>query len=227
MKNYLSFGGGVNSVAAYLLGGFDEAVFVDTGSEYPETYEYIEMFTKKYPLTIIKPDYGIIYDYCWEYKMVPAIYPRWCTVHFKIKPFANYVEKPCFKLLGFSTDESHRAVLSVDDGIEHRFPLLENEISRDGCKQIIKDHGLPIPHRSKCFICPFQTVYEWKELRINHQDLFCKAEQHEQRNIEYRKSKGKPPMYLSPRKASLRAVVEETQGKLFKRDEYPPCNCML
>ena len=185
------------------------------------------MFTKKYPLTIIKPDYGIIYDYCWKYKMVPAIYPRWCTGRFKIFPFNDYVEKPCFKLLAFSTDEAKRAKISVNDGIEHRFPLLENEISRDGCKKIIKDHGLPIPHRSKCYICRYQTISEWKELRMVHPDLFCKVEQLEQRNIEYRISIGKKPMFLSPKKARLRSIVDEDQGKLFERDEYPPCNCFL
>jgi len=58
MKKYLSMGFGVNSVAAYLLGDFDEAIFVDTGTEYPETYEYIEWFKEIYPVTILKPDWG-------------------------------------------------------------------------------------------------------------------------------------------------------------------------
>jgi len=54
MKNYLSFGGGVNSVALYLY-LLDqkvefEAVFVDHGTDWPETYDYVEMFKKKYPL---------------------------------------------------------------------------------------------------------------------------------------------------------------------------------
>jgi len=227
MKRYFSFGGGVNSVAGYFLGGFDEAIFIDTGCEYPETYEYLEMFIKKYPVTIIKPARGNLYDYSWKYKMVPAIYPRWCTVHFKIKPFTKYVEKPCFKILAFSTDESKRAKISVDDGIEHRFTLLKHDVSRDKCKQIIKEAGLPIPHRSKCYICPFQTAQEWRLLRIEHPELFCKAERLEKRNIEYRKSKGKKPMYLSPQGISLKAIVGEDQRMIFKQDEYLPCECMF
>ena len=67
MKNYLSFGGGVNSVAMYLYlmdqgmepgdpdKGF-EAVFVDHGTDWPETYEYVDMFKEKYPLTVLKPN---------------------------------------------------------------------------------------------------------------------------------------------------------------------------
>jgi len=43
-RHYLSFGGGVNSVAMLLMlldtKEYEfEAVFVDTGCEYPETYE--------------------------------------------------------------------------------------------------------------------------------------------------------------------------------------------
>ena len=227
MKNYLSFGGGVNSVAAYFLGGFDEAVFCDTGCEYPETYDFIDKFVGKYSLTIVTPEIKNLYDYSWKYKMVPATWPRWCTVHAKIKPFANYIEKPAFKLLAFSTDESKRAKISIDDGIEHRFPLLENEISREGCKDIISQAGLEIPHRSKCFFCPFQTISEWKMLRMDHPDLFCKAEKLEKRNMDYRISIGKKPMFLHPRGISLKSVVEESQSKLWPEDEYPPCECML
>ena len=58
MRNYLSFGGGVNSVALYLylrdMGTEFEAVFVDHGGDYPGTYDYVKMFSEKYPLTILK-----------------------------------------------------------------------------------------------------------------------------------------------------------------------------
>jgi hypothetical protein len=228
IKNYLSFGGGVNSVAAYFLGGFDEAIFCDTGCEYPETYKFLDKFIGKYNLTVIIPPKGNLYDYSWKYKMVPAIWPRWCTVDFKIKPFANYVDKPSFKQLAFSTDEAHRAKMSVDKGIEHRFPLLEHGVSREGCKNIIRQAGLPVPHRSKCWFCPFQTIAEWKELRMNHPDLFCKAERLEARNRNYRISQGKKPLYLYGNAKPLRTVVDDVgQVRLFKDDEYPPCECGL
>ncbi|RLC23031.1 MAG: hypothetical protein DRH93_08360 [Deltaproteobacteria bacterium] len=50
MKNYLSFGGGVNSVAMMLLlldqKAEFEAIFVDHETDWPETYEYFDMFQK-------------------------------------------------------------------------------------------------------------------------------------------------------------------------------------
>ena len=227
MKNNLSSGMGINSVAADIICDFDETIFIDTGCEYPETYEYLNEYLKKHSVTVIKPDYGNLYEYCWEYRMVPATWPRWCTVHFKIKPFEKHVDKPSFKSLAFSMDESHRAKVSIEKDIEHRFPLIEHEVTRQGCKDIIQEAGLPLPHRSKCYICPFQTIGEWKELRMNHPDLFTKAFKLEERNREYSMSKGKKPMYLYGNARSLRSVVEEDQIRVFKQDEYPPCECML
>lgn len=226
IKHYLSCGFGVNSIAAFFIDNYDEVIFCDTGNEYPETYEFLNKFVGKYSVTIIEPKENL-YDYSWRYKMVPAIWPRWCSVRFKIKPFAKYVDKPSFKSLAFSTDESKRAKISIEDGIEHRFPLLENNISRKKCKEIIKEAGLPIPHRSKCWFCPYQSIAEWKELRMNHPDLFCKAEKLEARNREYKISKGEKPLYLYGNAKPLKVVVDENQRRLFKQDEYPPCECML
>lgn len=235
MKNYLSFGGGVNSVALYLY-LLDqkiefEAVFVDHGTDWPETYEYVDMFKKKYPLTVLKPfvtGYDNLYEYCLHYSIVPSFMFRWCTDKFKIKPIYKYVETPCFMMLGIDAGEAKRAKLSVRKGVENRFPLIEADINRVECKEIILNHGLPVPQKSGCFVCPYQRVAQWKELRMKHPDLFCKAKQLESANMEYRKSKGKTPLFLnqSP-KASLSAIVDENQRQLFKEDEYPPCECGL
>jgi 3'-phosphoadenosine 5'-phosphosulfate sulfotransferase (PAPS reductase)/FAD synthetase len=59
--NYLSFGAGVNSTALmlYLLDrGVDfEAVFVNHGTDYPETYEYVQYLKDNgYRITVIKPN---------------------------------------------------------------------------------------------------------------------------------------------------------------------------
>lgn len=247
MRNYLSFGGGVNSVAMmlYILDeGWDfEAVFVNHGTDWPETYEYLDMFqewldkrgvkpvtvlTPKYYRKKINKNYSNLYNYSYDFKMVPSMMSRWCTRLFKIVTIENYIQKPCFMLLGFDIGEINRADWSCTNGVENRFPLIEAEINRAGCTEIIKSHGLLVPQKSGCYICPYQSVYQWKELRHKHPDLFCKAEQLEKINMEYRKSVGKKPLFLnqSP-KASLRAVVNENQNKLFVQDKYPPCYCML
>ena len=231
MKNYLSFGGGVNSVALYLhLLDNDvsfEAVFVDHGTDWPETYEYVEMFKEKYPLTVLKPEKPL-YQYAWDYKMVPSQMRRWCTRIFKVEIMHKYYQKPCWQMIGFDFGERKRAKIICEDDVETRYPLIEAEIDREGCKNIIRSHKLPMPIKSGCFICPYQRVHQWKELRRNHPGLFCKAVELEKRNMAYRRSSGKKPLFLNPwPRAPLQKVVDENQRQLFKEDEYPPCECGL
>jgi len=244
MKNYLSFGGGVNSVAMLLFAlneGLDfEAIFVDHKTDWPETYEYLNMFQgwlKKNGhnlITVLRPGlfrkkdgktFDSLYDYAFFYKMIASRRFRWCTAEFKVRPIHRYVNIPCFMYIGIDFGESHRAKISTRGGIENRYPLIENEIDRSGCEKIILDHGLPIPMKSGCYICPFQPNGMWVELRKVHPDLFCKAQQLEKNAAEYRIERGKKP--ISIRSKSLKSIINESQAKLFKQDEYPPCECML
>lgn len=241
MRNYLSFGGGVNSVALHLhlidLGVDFESVFVDHGTDWPETYEYVASFQEWLTdrghkrISIIKPTYeghSDLYNYCWFRKMLPSIFPRWCTNRFKIQPILAYYQKPAIEMLGIDFGEIHRASISVRDGIEVRYPLIESEIDRHGCIQIVKDHGLKVPIKSRCFICPYQSISQWKELRREHPCLFQKAVDLEKRNSDYRVSKGKTPSHLYPKStAPLPAIVDENQAQIFEQDEYPPCRCAL
>ena len=241
MKNYLSFGGGVNSVAMYLhlmdQGINFEAIFVDHGTDWPETYEYVEMFQgwlkdrERDPIRILKPlvtGYSNLYDYCLHYSIVPSFMFRWCTAKFKLRAIYKDIETPCLMMIGIDAGEAKRVKISSESGVENRWPLIEADITRAECEKIILAHGLPVPQKSGCFICPYQRPAQWKELRIRHPDLFCKAERLEKKNMEYRKSKGKKPLFLcqSP-KASLRTIIKEKQVQVFKQDEYPPCECGL
>ena len=241
MKNYLSFGGGVNSVALHLLlldqGVEFESVFVHHGTDWPETYDYVDTFQKwlndngHQRVTVLVPNeqgFSSLYEYALSKSMVPAIYPRWCTRQFKIKHIMKYYDKPCFNMIGIDAGEAKRAKISIENGVENRFPLIEADIDREGCKAIIKKkHGLPIPQRSGCYICPFQRRSQWVELRKKHPELFCKAQILEKKNMEYRIAKGKKPLTLSGSGKRLSAIVDEGQMQIWKHDEYPPCQCGL
>ncbi len=231
IKMYLSYGGGVNSTAMLLLlkdeGWEFESVYVDHGCDWPETIEYVRMMREvwDYPITILKPfvqGCKTLEEYLQKYKMIPSRANRWCTGKFKIRPLHQYAEKPCFQLIGFSTDEENRAKISLREGIENRFPLLEYRVSRKGCEKIIRDHHLPVPIKSGCWFCPFQRIGQWKKLRIDHPDLFCKAKTLEGIQNEVRSKKGKKPIYLADR--PLDEIVKETQGRLWIKD-HPPCQC--
>jgi hypothetical protein len=229
MRNYISMGFGVNSVALYLdqkdKGVDFEAVYVDLECDWPETKEYVEMFCNKYPVTIIKPGYvreslrkiyDNLYDYCIDMKIIPYRTQRWCTANFKVIPLLHYFQTPCFVLIGIDAGESHRAKLSSTKGTENRFPLIEDGIDRNGCIEIIKSHGLPVPVKSGCWFCPFQRVSEFRKLRRLHPDLFCKA-------VEIEKNSGKFLVATN----TLSKIINEPDAFLFEELAYPPCQCGL
>ena len=201
MKNYLSFGGGVNSVALYFLlkeqGIEFEAVYVDHGCDWPETREYVRQFAERFPLTIINPNvrsregkiFNNLFDYCYFKRVIPSVKHRWCTERWKVKVIEQYVEKPCFVLLGIDAGESHRARIGSNNGMENRYPLIEAGINREKCKDLIRKHGYEVPQKSGCFFCPYQRITQIRRLRYKHPDLICKI-----RELESRVSKkvGRP-----------------------------------
>jgi len=191
IKKYLSFGAGVNSTALMLLlvdrGAKFETVFVDHGTDHPETYEYVELLRRRgYDITVIKPDvvakgdlrFDNIYDYFYHYKSIPLIQYRICTDKFKVKPFNQYIEKPCIVYIGYDRGEYKRVARQKDRnkrGIEYKYPLWREGLYRNDCKDLIRDHGLPVPRKSGCYLCPFQSKREWIELQMEYPKLFLKA----------------------------------------------------
>jgi len=235
MRNYLSFGGGVNSTAMLLLlldEGWDfEAIYSDHGCDLPETRRFVYWLSKHTPITILRPDvqgFDNLYDYCWHTKTIPMVMHRACTDKFKLRPIRKYCEPPAFELIGISTDEGHRAKIRNEGGLESRFPLMEYDLNREDCKRIIQEHGIPVPVKSGCFFCPLQPLKSWRELRRDHPELFCKAKQLEERSGEYRRSQGKRFTGLRGIEGkTLDNIVDEDQRELFKEFEYPPCRCEL
>jgi len=233
VKHYLSMGFGVNSVALYLLlldqGVEFEAIYVDHGADSPETAEYVKLFCDKYPVTILKPDAGTregerfdnLYDYCHFKKIVPSVKHRWCTDRFKVRVVHKYVDKPCWMHIGIDAGEAKRAKISTKQGVEHRWVLIENGINREGCKKLIADHGLPVPRKSGCWFCPYQSDAQLRILRREHPDLICKL-----RTLEKRVSEkiGRP---FGIKEKPIDAVLMEKQGNLWPDMDYPPCECGL
>ena len=236
-KNYLSFGGGVNSVALMLwLIEHDiefEAVFADHGGDYPETYEYVDMLMAKgYEITVLKAEQRVrgkmrnIYESSYEYRFNPGGMNRWCTKQFKVVPVAKYLQRPCFLFMGIAAEEAHRAKRNKEyyDGIVRDYPLIDYNINRSGCIELIKRHGLPIPPKSGCFFCPFQKASEIKALYHRCDDLFDKALELEKRNIQRNKEKGRSQTgYLHVSNRPLEVVAMTDQIELF--DDMWPCAC--
>ena len=114
---------------------------------------------------------------------------RQCTYVYKIRPIKAAIreltgEKPpklkAIQYLGISANERRRAVEARDAWITNVYPLVENNISREDCRDYLDEkhpgHGVA---RSACWHCPFRTPEEWRQVRQEYPDLYQKAEEME------------------------------------------------
>ena len=234
MSTIISFGGGVQTSAMIILLArkeitADAVIFADTGCEKPETYYYIENYIQplcesiKMPFQIVrKTSEGNVplslYDYLWDCYDIPWVTQRSCSDHFKRRPIVQYVGKDAIHLIGFSSDEAHRAQRPIHrKDAAKSFPLIALGISNWDCRDIISDYGWPIPVKSSCYICPFQRPHEWNWLKQRHPNLFQKALDLEARFHE-RKPYLRNEIGLFGGKP-LRPYSEGQQGLLFTLQE--------
>ena len=212
--NVLSMGGGVQTTAMLIMwrDKYDYVIFADPGDEMPETYWYIEQYLKPYAgdkwITVRRPGPSL-YDNCYQKKEVPYIQHRECTREFKIQPINKMLSKlgataknPAHIDIGISGDETGRIgkaeKYKVRSRIKH-YPLAEQHITRDRCKQIIKDHGWPVPEKSGCYYCGLQPRHMIRKLRYTHPELYRKA-------MELEKNAGKP--------LNVRKILPDITGSL-------------
>jgi hypothetical protein len=112
---------------------------------------------------------------------------RQCTREFKVEPIERFVRthlgyKPRQRikervrsLIGISIDEAIRMKPSRTRWISNRYPLVDAEITRARCKEIVLEAGLPEPKKSSCVYCPYHSDAFWKELKEEHPEEFQKA----------------------------------------------------
>lgn len=242
----LSFGGGVNSTALAILlvneGWRGHIVFSDTGTEWPDTYCFIDYFDKEWleprglsitrlgaewrASTYWKPS---LIDKCLASGRLPLAHPRWCTTHYKIEPMHRWMKaqgcEPETEMVGIALDEAWRMPSRCR-------PLVDRGVDRAGCVSIIQAEGLDVPRKSGCYICPFQRDSQWRELWRRYPELYAKGEELEQL-MEAKRGRVTTldvagEVSLSQRRQRYEAqmtLLSETE--MDEMMEYRPCQCQL
>jgi len=186
MFHILSYGGGIQSVAMCVLVASgrlerpDAIIAADTGREMPTTWEYLERHARPLMATvgleIHRAGHELatvdIYSHNGSL-LIPAFTKNgkltsFCSGEWKASVVQRYASrvlgvapKNRVQWIGFSLDEKRR--VKGFDG--RRYPLIELMLTRRDCEQIIRDAGLPLPSKSRCWMCPHQRNEEWREVR--------------------------------------------------------------
>ena len=226
-RHILSFGGGLNSTAllVFLIDNkypLDEVIFADTGGEVPETYNYLKIIDSylckhRIPFKIVRSKNGALYDCCIRRKVTPSQIWRWCTRDYKITPIhAHYrsLNNHIIQYLGIAYEERDRMKQSRVEYVTNIFPLVDNKLSRQDCIDIIMlaDADLPIPVRSGCFFCPFNSLSRWTEIFERHRDLLLKARTLEENSKHF------------PKQRLVKLTLGFLQEKLEKNEPLPEVN---
>lgn len=107
---------------------------------------------------------------------------RQCTNKWKIQPIRRFLSSELQRLnlrktpgvvellLGISLDEWRRVKDSDVKWIVNSYPLIDMKMSRGDCVRWLTEHDLPIPPKSSCVFCPFQSINSWKELKRDGKD---------------------------------------------------------
>lgn len=198
----VAYGAGTNSVAM-LLGLHerrerpDLILFANTGNEWQRIYQHIEIMREwcgraGFPdiTTVVKGGrQETLYENCIRMEMLPSIAYgfKGCSHKYKREPqdkFCNNWEPARLaweaglkvtKLIGYDTDEDHRAKIPEDAKYIYRYPHIEHGLSRSDCIAVIKRHGLPLPGGSACTFCPSSTREDIDELKFVEPESFRAA----------------------------------------------------
>ncbi len=216
----LSFGAGVNTVALMIMLIRDEvpldgAVFADTGGETPATYDSLNVarnYLSKYdiPLTVVsaRPRDTDLYETAFRRRVIPSVKWRWCTRDFKVNPIHRYYSKlggHIYQYIGIAFDEVYRMKDSRDEFITNLYPLVENRLTRQDCIDIIAKEGLPVPEKSGCYFCPFNSTERWRQLLERYPNLVDKAIELEENSKHFPSQRLTDQIFREREQVTLRA----------------------
>lgn len=179
----------------------DAVVFADTGWEPKQVYNYVEYLKnlcRDNGLSFFTVSQGNIKEDSLKTEHRFASMPffvrttegkkgllrRQCTSEYKVRPIQRLIRelmaggsdgKVTELWLGISTDEAGRMRDSKVRYIQHRYPLIEHNMSRQDCVQFIEKNAYLMPVKSACIGCPFHSDRYWHSMQKNSPEEFAEA----------------------------------------------------
>jgi len=187
MTEILSYGGGTQTAAVCVLVAQgklpkpDYVIAADTGREMPTTWEYADTYMRPLlasvglQLHIAPHELSTVDVYAGNGDLLVPAYtstgklPTYCSDKWKARVVHRYARQvlgcgtDIVNWIGFSLDEVNR--VKGEEG--RRFPLIDLMLTKADCEHIITAAGLPLPRKSRCWMCPHQHNAEWQEVRAD------------------------------------------------------------
>jgi 3'-phosphoadenosine 5'-phosphosulfate sulfotransferase (PAPS reductase)/FAD synthetase len=212
-----------------------EYFFCDTGSELPETYDFLLRLEAALGKPIARLNAERNFDHWLQVYQgaLPSPQMRWCTKNLKIKPLEAWLgDDQAVSYVAIRADENRLGYISTKPNITTVFPFRDDGIDKDGVMRILDESGVGLPDyyewrtRSGCYFCFFQRKHEWIGLADRHPDLFEKAvayedkiryEQTAMQGRQYSWSQGETLQELLARRDEIEQRHQEALDRATKR----------
>jgi hypothetical protein len=181
----------------------DCAIFADTQSEPKAVYQHLDWLEKQLPFSVHRVTAGSLRNEILgamkgtnRIDARPPFFThgggmlnRQCTQDYKIAPIQKKLgeiigHKPrarwptnsvVTQWIGISLDEVQRCKPSRNKWSQHRWPLIEKQMTRTHCIAWLASHGFYIPPKSACTFCPFHDDAMWRDMKMNDSESFSDA----------------------------------------------------
>jgi hypothetical protein len=243
MTDILSYGGGVQTIAMCVLVAQgrlpkpDYVIAADTGREMPTTWEYAREHAAPLlarvglDLHIASHDLATVDLHGHNGDLLlPAFtdtgkLPTYCSTEWKQRVVARYARRvlgatdDLINWIGFSLDERKR--VKADEG--RSFPLIALGMTRQDCVNLIEAAGLPLPKKSRCYMCPHQSPDEWAEV-YDDPALWARAVAVDD---EVRDADERGGVYLHETRRPLALLTREDIATMRQREPSRQCGLGL
>jgi 3'-phosphoadenosine 5'-phosphosulfate sulfotransferase (PAPS reductase)/FAD synthetase len=239
VRHVLGISGGKDSsaLAIYLRDRIPqmEYFFCDTGSELPETYDFLLRLEAALGKPIARLNAERNFDHWLQVYQgaLPSPQMRWCTKNLKIKPLEAWLgEDQAVSYVAIRADENRLGYISTKPNITTVFPFRDDGIDKDGVMRILDESGVGLPDyyewrtRSGCYFCFFQRKHEWIGLADRHPDLFEHAVAYEEKiryeqtamqGRQYSWSQGETLQELLGRRGEIEQRHQEAMDRAARR----------
>lgn len=174
--------GAASAVAAKLSAG--DVVYCDTGSEHPDNMRFLKDIESwlGQKITIMKNEkYKNIWDVFEKTKYLVGVNGARCTIELK-KSIRHKIEANYdIQIFGYTVEEKNRAerLLEQNPEIKAKFPLIDNQLTKQDCLGLLAEAGIEIPtmyklgyRNNNCIGCVKGGVGYWNKIRMDFPKVF-------------------------------------------------------
>lgn len=219
------FSSGVSSfIATYIeRENIDKIIYTHIEDQHPDTMRFLRDCEKALgkEIEILQSPYQKVENVIRQFSFINSPYGAKCTQILKKRVRKEWEDKHKGEKLtyiwGYDIEERHRAerLLESMPQFEHKFPLIERELTKEDCHGILHRLGIKRPlmydlgyRNNNCIGCVKGGMGYWNRIRIDFPDVF-KARAEQEREIGATCIEGVYLDELDPNRGRLEEEVME------------------